>query len=195
MASSKKQASNQVTNLENHFLIAMPNLSDPNFHRTVTYICEHNKDGAIGIIINRPMGMQLAEVFTQMDIQVTREDVGKMNLLYGGPIQPERGFVIHRPIGQWRSSLKTSASLAVTTSQDILEAFAKGEGPKDAIIALGYAGWGPKQLEAELIENVWLSISASEEILFDVPFDQRWEAAAKEIGIDIHTLSNEIGHA
>lgn len=183
------------TNLTNHFLIAMPGLSDPNFYHTVTYLCAHNDEGAMGIVINRPMGINLNEVLEQMDIPAAHPATGNLQVVEGGPVQRERGFVIHRPRGDWDAMLPVGDDVGVTTSRDVLAAMARGEGPEDFIIALGYAGWGAGQLERELSENAWLSGPADHRILFHLPFEQRWEAAAALLGVDLNLISNQAGHA
>lgn len=186
----------EPTNLTNHFLIAMPGLPDINFHHSVSYICEHNEHGAIGIMINRPMDIPLSEVFKQLNIAYQDDTIKELPIYYGGPVHQQRGFVIHTHTKtQWRSSIQTSESLMVTTSQDILEAVAVGEGPEQFIVALGYAGWGAQQLEQELGENSWLNCESDINILFNMPYTDRWEAAAKLIGIDIKSLSGNAGHA
>lgn len=184
-----------ASNLSNQFLIAMPALGDPNFFQSVSFICEHGDQGAIGIIFNRPMDITLSEVFNQLDIEVTDDSVNEMPVFFGGPVHVDRGFVIHTPNETWRSSLKMSEEIYVTTSRDILEAIAKGEGPDKYIVALGYAGWGADQLEKEITENSWLNCPASANILFNTPTDKQWEAAAKLLGIDIKAISGDIGHA
>ncbi len=186
---------NDLLQLSNQFLIAMPALADANFQRSVTYICEHNVNGAVGFMINRPIGLTLEHVFSQMQITVSDERANQIPLLYGGPLQTERGFVIHSPVGKWRSSLIMSEEIAVTTSQDILDAIAQGQGPEQVIIVLGYAGWGASQLESEIMINSWLSCQSTKQILFDTPLELRWQAAAKEIGVDIRFMTDIIGHA
>ncbi len=181
--------------LTNHFLIAMPSLTDPYFSRGVAYICEHNENGAIGIVINHPLEFNLAEVFQQMDIKTNMPETAKLPVLCGGPIHPERGFVIHTPGGKWRSSLDMSSEISVTTSRDILQAIAENQGPADAIITLGYASWTAGQLEQEIINNFWLTCPANTDILFKLPFGERWEAAVHLIGIDLSKLSGDVGHA
>ncbi len=185
----------ESTNFSNHLLIAMPNMDDPNFYQTVTYICEHNEYGALGIVINRPTTINLSEVFDQMEITSSHDQINLLPVLYGGPVHQERGFVIHRPFGKWRSSFETSDEISVTTSRDILEAIAEGRGPTDLIITLGYAGWGAGQLEEELQKNIWLCTPAQANILFDTPYENRWNAAAKLIGFDMNALSGDTGHA
>ena len=181
--------------LTNHFLIAMPSLMDPNFHQTVTYICAHNEEGAMGLVINRPMELHLSDVLEQLDIEATAEAVAHMPVFEGGPVQRERGFVIHRPAGVWDAVLRVTGELAVATSRDILAAMARGEGPRQTFVALGYAGWGAGQLERELAENAWLSGPADVRILFELPSEQRWAAAAASLGVDLTLLSTEAGHA
>jgi putative transcriptional regulator len=183
------------TNLTNHFLIAMPGLADPNFYHTVTYLCAHNDEGAMGIIINRPMELQLGEILGQMDITASHPGSREAPVYDGGPVQRERGFVIHRPQGSWDSMLPVGTDIGVTTSRDVLVAMAKGEGPERSLVALGYAGWGAGQLEREIAENAWLSGPADPDILFELPSEQRWEASAALLGVDLNLLSSDAGHA
>jgi len=173
----------------------MPKLADPNFHKAVTYICEHNEQGAVGIVINQPLDICLSDVLDQMNISYDNPDLAKIKILYGGPIHRERGFVIHKTSSTWESSFITGNDISVTTSRDILQSIADNKGPKDVIISLGYAGWGAGQLEKELSRNAWLNCTATEDILFKTPFDKRWAAAGTLIGIDINNLSDDIGHA
>jgi putative transcriptional regulator len=181
--------------LSNHFLIAMPALSDPNFHHTATYICEHNDEGALGLVINRPTDLQLGEILEHMGIEATAGDISGQPVCLGGPVQNDRGFVLHQPVGDWEATLKVTELTGITSSRDILEAIARGEGPEKTFITLGYAGWGAGQLEQELAANAWLSGPADSRIVFDTPYEQRWEAAAGLIGVDIKLLSGEAGHA
>ncbi len=181
--------------LANHFLIAMPSLADPNFHHSVTYICEHNPSGAMGIVINRELELKFGEVLEQMAIEVSDPKVRDKEVYLGGPVHTDRGFVIHRPIGKWDSTLKITKSIGLTTSRDIVAAVAAGKGPKSCLIALGYAGWGAGQLEKEMAENAWLSAPADARIIFDTPVETRWEVAAKSLGVDIARISNDVGHA
>jgi len=183
------------TNLTNHFLIAMPSLEDGNFSQSVTYICEHDENGALGITINRQSEISLGEILSQLHIKPGCEEVLEQNILNGGPVQVDRGFILHSPIGQWESSLNVTDKIAVTTSQDIMQAIANNEGPRNFLIALGYAGWGPGQLEYEMSQNAWLSCPATEEILFNTAIEKRWQAAALLLGIDLQLLSNQTGHA
>jgi len=183
------------TFLTDHFLVAMPTLQDPNFARTVTYICEHNAEGAMGIVINRPLELHLDEVLRHMDIELGDDRAGNIRIVLGGPVQQDRGFVLHRADPRWESTHAINGQVGVTTSRDILTAIAQGEGPSQSLIALGYAGWGSGQLEQELAENAWLSTPADLQILFELPFAQRWEAAAHLVGVDLLNLSSEVGHA
>ncbi len=181
--------------LANHFLIAMPNLADPNFFHTVTYICEHNEEGALGIVINRPMNLHLSDVLAHMELSAADEVVGNAPIYVGGPVQPDRGFVLHRPLGHWEATLPITEVIGVTSSRDILSAIAANEGPEESLIALGYAGWGAGQLEEEMAANAWLSGPADERIVFELPHEKRWEAAAAKLGIDLNLLSGDAGHA
>ncbi|MEE8464781.1 MAG: YqgE/AlgH family protein [Gammaproteobacteria bacterium] len=183
------------TFLNDHFLIAMPAMGDPNFHHSVTYICEHNAQGALGITINRPMNLNLGDIFDQLNLERSPDISESAPILLGGPVQPERGFVIHNPKGQWDSSMETGDQIQVTTSRDVLQAMARGEGPDQAIVALGYAGWTAGQLELEVVENAWLTVQSSHEILFETPYDKRWESAAALLGVDVKNISNYAGHA
>ncbi|MFM8330202.1 MAG: YqgE/AlgH family protein [Candidatus Methylumidiphilus sp.] len=184
----------QSANLTNHFLIAMPGMADPFFAKTVTYLCQHTADGALGIIVNRPSELTLGDIMRQMDIDLGESDIGKMPIYFGGPVQPERGFVLHEPGGRWDSTLHVAPGIALTTSRDILEAISAGAGPRKALVALGYAGWGKGQLEREMAENAWLSAPAANSILFEVASAQRWKAAAELMGIDISLLTTQAGH-
>jgi putative transcriptional regulator len=185
-----------ITYLSNHFLIAMPDMADANFTQTVLYVCEHNADGALGIVINRPTSVNLGEAFKQMDITPSSLEAGEQPILFGGPINQENGYVIHRPRGHWRETIGTSTELGITSSQDILRAIANDEGPDKALVALGYAGWGAGQLEHELAQNIWLSCPVDTEILFDTPFEDRWRKSAQSLGIDnIYQLTSMVGEA
>lgn len=184
-----------TTYLTGHLLIAMPSMMDPNFHHTVTFVCEHNEHGALGLVINRPLDIDLGEVFEQLSLAQTSDKMANTPILRGGPVELERGFVIHDSTDEWESTTSIRDSIRVTTSQDILSAMAAGTGPRRAVVALGYAGWGAGQLEFEITENAWLSAPASAHIVFDTPFDQRWQEAANILGIDLSTISTDAGHA
>jgi len=181
--------------LANQFLIAMPAMADPNFNQTVTYVCEHSENGALGIIINRPMDMKLDEVFRQLNVESSDHELADRPVLQGGPVHQDRGFVLHEAAGEWDSSLLVSDSIRVTTSRDILAAMARGDGPQRSLVALGYAGWEAGQLESEVTENAWLTVPAEPEIIFKTPYQDRWEAAAQLLGIDVNLLSSQAGHA
>jgi putative transcriptional regulator len=181
--------------LTNHFLIAMPGLQDPNFARTVTYVCEHNEHGAMGIVINRPMDVRLGDVLDQLDIETDDFDVARTPVYLGGPVQNDRGFVIHSGPASFESTLAVTPNIRITTSKDVLEAIADGRGPQQCLVALGYAGWGGGQLEDEMSRNAWLSGPADADILFRLPSAERWQAAAQLLGIDLNLLSGEAGHA
>lgn len=180
--------------LGNHFLVAMPSLHDPNFQQSVVYVCEHSAGSALGIIINRPSGVVLGDIFKQLSISVDNPALAQYPVFQGGPVHTDRGFVIHEPPGAWDSSLKLGA-LGVTTSRDVLAALARGAGPSRTLVALGYAGWGAGQLESELAANSWLSTPADKRIIFETPVAERWQAAARLIGVDIALLSGDAGHA
>ena len=185
----------ETTYLNNQFLIAMPGLRDPNFFQTVTYICEHNSEGALGIIINRPLQLTLAELFEHLDLPDLPRKRGEEKVFYGGPVQQEQGFVIHTPLGNWEATLKITEQIGVTTSRDILRDLASGEGPTQSLFALGYAGWQAGQLEQEIVDNAWLSGPAAADVLFATPVEQRWSAAAALLGVDLNLLSGGAGHA
>ena len=183
------------TYLNNQFLIAMPTLADPNFAQTVTLICEHNNEGALGIVINRPGLLSLGEIMDQLNFEVSDNDLREQTVFEGGPVHPDRGFVLHEPSQEWESSLAVSEHLQVTTSRDILAALARGEGPNSYLLALGYAGWAAGQLEEEMAANAWLSVEASPDIVFNTGWDQRYKAAADLLGIDLGALGPGAGHA
>lgn len=185
----------EFQSLTNHFLIAMPGLADPNFSRTVTYICEHTNDGAMGLVINRLLDISMAEIYEQLEIDPDAGANIKGPVYQGGPVQHNRGFVLHEPLGQWESSMPVTETIGISTSRDIMQAMAHNKGPEHNLLALGYAGWGPGQLEQEMVDNAWLSGPADSQIIFDLPVEQRWHAAAELLGVDIDSLSGEAGHA
>jgi len=185
---------NQGSYFNNQFIIAMPTLADRNFFHTVTFLCQHNEEGALGIVINRATDMKLGEIFSQMEINVTSPTASQQPVYAGGPVQQDRGFVIHSRGGDWNATMPISDNISLTTSRDILEAIAAGEGPEHYLIALGYAGWGEGQLEKEFLDNAWLNTPFSSQILFDTPVSQRWSAAADQIGININRLTTPAGH-
>ena len=183
------------TPLANQLLIALPALADTNFSRSVALICQHDDDGAMGIVVNRASEYTLGEVLGQMGVEGGDEGLRAQIVLAGGPVHPERGFVLHDGGLQWDSTMAIADALFLTTSRDILEAMAKGEGPTNAIVALGCAGWGSGQLEQELTENDWLTAPADPELLFALPLESRWQAAAGRIGVDFAHLADYSGHA
>ena len=182
-------------NLTGHFLIAMPSLNDGFFNQAVTYICEHDENGSFGIIINQQTGITLKQIAKEMAIETENDYHDKQQVFIGGPVDQGRGFILHRPTGNWQSSLKVSNNVALTTSKDILQAIVKNEGPEDNIVALGYAGWAAGQLDSEMASNTWLSCPADEQIIFNTPVAERWKTAAKLIGVDLSLLSSDAGHA
>jgi putative transcriptional regulator len=186
---------NAVSDLSNHFLIAMPALEDANFYRTVTYVCEHNAQGAMGIVINRPLDISLGDILEQMEITTSSPGTSKQAIFSGGPVQTERGFVLHTPDGDWESTLQITPEISITTSRDILEAIAEEKGPEQSLVALGYAGWGEGQLEEEMSANAWLSGPADSQIIFNLPSEERWQAAAQILGVDMNLMSGDAGHA
>ena len=185
----------EPTALANQLLVALPSLADPNFARAVALICQHDDDGAMGVVVNRVSEYTLGDVFEQMGIESGDEALRASPVLAGGPVHPERGFVIHDGDHGWDSSLEIVDGLYVTTSRDVLEAIARGEGPGHAAVALGCAGWGAGQLEYELTENSWLTVPADDELLFDTPLEARWQAAAGRIGVDMARIADYSGHA
>ena len=184
-----------TVNLTHHFLIAMPAMADPHFAHTLTYICEHNDDGALGIVINKPIDMTLSALFEQIDVPLADDALRDSPVHYGGPVQVDRGFVLHRPLGNWQSTLAISDDLGLTTSKDVLEAVGRGDGPKDVFVSLGYAGWSAGQLEHELAQNAWLTVPANHAIMFDLPSEERLPAAMQLLGVDFANLSEVAGHA
>ena len=182
-------------NLTHHFLIAMPAMQEGFFVGTLTYVCEHNENGALGIVVNRPISLTLGEMFDQISIPLHRSELQKMPVHFGGPVQTERGFVLHDTPGNWQSTLHINDRLALTTSKDILEAVGQGEGPHHLLVTLGYAGWDQGQLEHEMSENAWLTVPASEHILFDLPPEERLPAAMALLGVSYASLAEQAGHA
>ncbi len=181
--------------LTNQLLIAMPGMADPNFSTTVTLICEHNDDGALGIVINRPLQLKLAGLFEQLDVTDNDPATASVPVLLGGPIGPEKGFVLHDSGPTFDNSIAVSSEICLTFSRDILDAMAAGDGPSKSLVALGYAGWEPGQLENEILANSWINVPATTDIVFDLPFAERWSAAAQTLGIDISRIAPDAGHA
>jgi putative transcriptional regulator len=185
-------------NLANHFLIAMPSMEDPIFGGTVVYVCEHNDKGVLGVVINKPTDMTMDVLFDRIDITLSEGVKGAVSaapIMFGGPVQDDRGFVLHSPGGRYSSSLAVTDEVAFTTSIDVLEAVANGEGPQRMLVSIGYAGWSPGQLEEEISRNGWLTVGADAHVLFDLPVEQRYNAAIKLLGIDPMMLAFEAGHA
>lgn len=179
----------------NHLLIALPSLQDANFERSVTLICQHDGDGAMGVIVNRPSEYTIGEILRQMGVECGDDALGQRPVLSGGPVHPERGFVLHDGDRDWDSSLEVGDGLYLTTSRDVLEAMARGEGPPQSLVALGCAGWGAGQLEQELVDDSWLLVPSRRDVLFDLPLAQRWQAAAGSIGVDLVNHASHSGHA
>lgn len=183
------------TSFNNQLLIAMPGMLDPNFSSTVTLICEHNAEGALGIVINRPTNLKLGGLLEQLDVTDADAAAAGRPVFDGGPVARERGFVLHNPEARFESSVAVSPQIQLTLSRDVLESMAAGHGPSKSLVALGYAGWQPGQLEAEMLANTWLSVPATPELVFDVPYTERWMSAARILGVDISRLSPDAGHA
>jgi putative transcriptional regulator len=186
-------------NLTGQFLIAMPNMVDPNFAKTLTYVCEHNDNGALGLVVNRPTDMNLQTLLERINLQGDAQTLGSVPVYFGGPVQTDRGFVLHKPVGNWQSTLSVGDAIGLTTSKDILEAVGNGKGPEGILVTLGYSGWAPGQLENELGQNAWLTIpgetASIADVLFDLPPEQRLSAASRLLGIDLTRLSDSVGHA
>ena len=181
--------------LANHLLVAAPSLQQEPFARGVALICQHDEAGAMGVVVNRASEYTLGDVLAQMNLHTEDAELSGQVVLNGGPVHPERGFVLHDGQREWDSTLVIGEDLALTTSRDILEAMAEGEGPQHVVVALGCAGWGAGQLEYELGENSWLTAPVDAELLFALPLEQRWQAAGDRIGVDITRITDYIGHA
>ncbi|GMG85913.1 YqgE/AlgH family protein [Biformimicrobium ophioploci] len=181
-------------NLRGQFLLAMPAMEDPNFRQSVTFVCDHSEDGAMGIVVNLPTNVTWRDIFQQLDLQDASQR-GEEIVMAGGPVGTERGFVLHGTGMKFDSTLEVSSEISLTASKDILESLAAGRGPDDVLVALGYAGWGPGQLEAEIRENSWLTLPAEPEILFATPTEKRLEAAASRFGINLSSLTSGSGNA
>jgi putative transcriptional regulator len=172
-------------------------MADPHFSRSLTFICEHNDQGALGVVVNRPTDMTLGALFEQIEIPLQNQSVGKLPVYFGGPVQVDRGFVLHRPVGGWQSTLSVNGEVGLTTSKDILQALGGGQGPGpgNILVSLGYAGWAPGQLEQELGQNAWLTVEAAPSVIFERPSAERFDAAMELLGIDPASLSEDAGHA
>lgn len=191
-------------NLTNHFLIAMPGMRDETFARSVVYLCEHTERGALGLMINKPSDLSLESLFSKVELPLRREDLLKAPVFHGGPVQTERGFVLHEAVvspdaktdeSVYASTMTIPGGLEMTTSKDVLEAIATGAGPRRVLVTLGYAAWGEGQLESEIAENSWLHVSADQGVIFDTPVDQRYDRAMSLLGLQAWMLSSEAGHA
>lgn len=189
----------ETISLAHHFLIAMPSMADPNFSRTLTYICEHNSDGALGVIVNRPTEMSLGELFERVDIDLEegepQQRFARLPVHYGGPVQPDRGFVLHRPAGTWQSTITVNSDVGLTSSRDILQAMGTHAEPAQVLVTLGYAGWTAGQLEWELAQNAWLTVTAEPSVIFGLPAEERLAAAMQLLGVNFANLSDVAGHA
>ena len=193
-----------LTNLTNHFLIAMPGLQDEMFAGSVVYVCEHSERGALGLVINKPGGMDMKRLFEKVELPLLRQDLNSAPVFVGGPVQTERGFVLHEATfatadqpaeSVYASTLVIPGGLEMTTSKDVLEALATGAGPLKVLVSLGYAAWGEGQLESELSENSWLTVAANTRVIFDTPVAQRYEQALLLLGVQASMLSSDAGHA
>jgi putative transcriptional regulator len=199
VGTSKDEAAAQSLDLSNHFLIAMPTMTDPVFGGTLIYICEHNARGAMGMVLNRPTDMTVADLFERIDLQLeiipNSHPMGQLPVLFGGPVQSDRGFILHAPAGQYSSTLRVTDEVSFTTSRDILESLAAGEAPQRLLLSIGYAGWGAGQLEQEILANGWLTVPADLGVMFDLPIEERFDAAMKLLGFDPLMLASVAGHA
>ena len=182
-------------NLVNHFLLAMPNTEDPVFQNSVIYICEHTENGAMGIMVNKPSGIELARLLEQVSIKPDLSSAAHAPVYLGGPVQTDRGFVLHEYSGEWQSTLRISDEISLTSSRDILTAIAQGNGPGKFLVTLGYTSWGAGQLEEEIVANGWLIVPAQKSIIFDSCPEDCYDQAVHILGIDISVLSFQIGHA
>ncbi|MFO1263424.1 MAG: YqgE/AlgH family protein [Rhodoferax sp.] len=191
-------------NLTNHFLIAMPGLTDEIFAKSVVYVCEHSPRGALGLVINKPTDITLKDLFGKVDLPLLREDLTGRPVFQGGPVQTERGFVLHEPVFSaldqpeqpvYASTMTIPGGLEMTTSKDVLEALATGSGPRKVLVTLGYSAWGEGQLESELGENSWLTVDADQAVIFDTPIAERYEKALSLLGLQSWMISAQVGHA
>ncbi len=182
-------------NLTHQFLIAMPSMADPNFDHTVVYVCEHSEKGAMGVVINRPTDLTLARLFDKIDLKLEIAPWCDEPVFFGGPVQTERGFVLHEPAGNFGSTLTVADDIGLTTSKDVLEAVAGGSGPRRLLVTLGYSGWAAGQLEEELAQNGWLTVAADPRVIFETPVPERFDAALGLLGVHSLQLSGQAGHA
>ena len=183
-------------NLTNHFLIAMPGLVDDLFSKSVVYVCEHSARGALGLVINKPADIKMAGLFGKVELPLQRTDLTDSPVFHGGPVQVERGFVLHEPDpSAYASTMDIPGGLAMTTSKDVLEALSGGAGPQKVLVTLGYSSWGEGQLESELAANSWLTVDADRRLIFDTPVQQRYDAALALLGLQSWMISTQVGHA
>ena len=185
-------------NLTNNLIIAMPGLTDPMFEKSVSFICQHTEQGAMGLTINHPTNITFSEFLSQLEIPLTIDSLASVPIYLGGPVETGHGFILHSndsEFDSWSQTLKINEHISLSSSKDILTAIAHGEGPSNFLITLGYAGWGKGQIEKEMKENSWLNVAADNDIIFNTPTEQRWESAAMKLGIDINLISGDIGHA
>jgi putative transcriptional regulator len=184
-----------ATWLRGHFLVAMPGMTDPRFARSLIYLCEHSDQGAMGIVVNKPTDMTLGTLFERVELANPDNELAGQPVLFGGPVQLDRAFVLHKPAKPWQATMKIANNIALTSSKDILEAVGSETAPRSMLVALGYAGWVPGQLDNEILQNAWLSVPADDEILFDLPYEERLPAALAKLGIGFDRLSDVAGHA
>ena len=185
----------QSINFTDHFLIAMPAMEDPYFSKSLIYIAEHNAQGALGVIVNRPIDMNLAALFEKIDVPIKSAGIANLPVFFGGPVQTDRGFVLHRPVGKWQSTLAVNQSIGLTTSRDVLQAVAQDGEPHEIMVTLGYSGWGAGQLEHELGQNAWLTVPADPRVIFELPYEERLLSALEILGVDFANLAENAGHA
>ncbi|QEL66379.1 putative transcriptional regulator [Oryzomicrobium terrae] len=190
--SAAAQASGQLTD---HFLIAMPAMTDPYFAKSLVYLCEHNERGALGVVVNRPLDMTLAELFEKVDLTLAAPGFAAQPVYFGGPVQTDRGFVLHRPVGSFQSTLAVGDTIGLTSSRDVLQAIGDHGQPAEVLVSLGYAGWGPGQLEEEIMQNAWLTVAADADVLFTLPPEERLAAALQKLGVNLAFLADGAGHA
>ena len=182
-------------NLTDHFLIAMPAMEDPYFAKSLVYVAEHNDQGALGVIVNRPIDMDIATLFQKIDVPFESTTLARLPVFFGGPVQTDRGFVLHRPLGSWQSTLVVNQEVGLTTSRDVLLSVGHAGHPSDMVITLGYSGWGAGQLEHELAQNAWLTVQADARILFEMPHEEKLPSALELLGVDLTNLAGQAGHA
>jgi putative transcriptional regulator len=192
-------------NLTHHFLIAMPGLQDEAFAKSVIYLCEHSARGALGIVINKPSDLKMRHLFDKVDLPLARDDLATAPVFQGGPVQVERGFVLHEAVFKdadaesketvYASTMTIPGGLEMTTSKDVLEAISTGAGPRKVLVSLGYSAWAEGQLETELAENSWLTVGADVSVIFDTPVEERYEKALSLLGLQSWMLAPTAGHA